>query len=302
MKLSVDSIWRQSTGITHTELANHVICGSWVKWGLNAKAICRKCTGKSSEPVEITLRSLPVTNSPGVPCPPSTEVIIFSITPMCSSTRSHIGSKIVLLVSTIPGIGAISSNCIALCSKPPRGDQGSTAIRLKEVHPLPLLRRHLPVHFGPLPTLGDTSTLVHTKGTVEFVSFTTTSNRQYIVDSRSVTKLPESTIAGITERISRRPAVFISIISIEPENFCAIVKALKELTVTYDFSVQYRQISRNLFVLATIHKNVENFCYSNDVRYAFIHGNNPFHIDLSKPNPILKYLGWANNTFSQKLF
>ncbi|KAH3705968.1 hypothetical protein Pelo_19484 [Pelomyxa schiedti] len=66
-----------------------------------------------------------------------------------------------------------------------------------------------------------------------------------------------------------------------------------------DFSVQYTKLANNLYVMTTKHNSVENFCYSTYALYCFIRGNNPFHIDLTQPNPIISFIGWANNTFSQ---
>ncbi|KAH3763282.1 hypothetical protein Pelo_4861 [Pelomyxa schiedti] len=148
-----------------------------------------------------------------------------------------------------------------------------------------------------------TSELAHITRTLEFVSLKTTSNRQCIVDSRFIPKLPESTIAGIPGRtFLHRPAIFVSIMSIQEENFLTLFKALSDFECSLEFTVQYGKISSNLFVLAAIHKSVENFCNRRDARSGFITGNNPFHVDLTQPNPILRFLGWANNTFSQNIF
>ncbi|KAH3714356.1 hypothetical protein Pelo_19134 [Pelomyxa schiedti] len=308
-------MWRQSTGISHTELSNHVLGGSWVKWSLNTKAACSKCNGKNGEPAEISLWSLPdITTSFDVHSH-SQEVITFHITPKCSSTRSHIKSKIVYLVTTIPGIGAFSSNSISLCSRARnhcnqlRLSGPLRLLRPSPTAPRPQQHPHLSTKHGHATTAAPgpvrqeyTSALAHVKGTLELVSLKTTSNRQCIVDSRFIPKLPESTIAGIPERISRRPAIFVSIMSIQEENFLTLFKALSDFQSSLEFTVQYGKISNNLFVLATIHKSVENFCYGSDLRSEFITGNNPFHVDFSQPNPILKFVGWANNTFSQTQF
>ncbi|KAH3763281.1 hypothetical protein Pelo_4860 [Pelomyxa schiedti] len=314
MRLIVNTMWRQSSGFSHTDLSNYVLGGSWVKWGLNSKATCSKCNGKNGEPAEISLWSLPETTTSFDLHSHSQEVITFYITPKCSSTRTHIKSKIVYLVTTIPGIGAFSSNSISLCS---RARNHCNQLRLSG--PLRLLRpspdapqqqqqqqqhSHLYTktdsHHTTTPGRGQqefTSALAHIKGTLEFVSLKTTSNRQCIVDSRFIPKLPQSTIAGIPERIFRRPVVFISIMSIREENFLPLFKALSDFQSSFDFTIQYCKISSNLFILAAIHKSVENFCYGSNARSGFITGNNPFHMDFSQPNDILQVVGRASNTF-----
>ncbi|KAH3763283.1 hypothetical protein Pelo_4862 [Pelomyxa schiedti] len=218
MRLIVDTMWRQSTGISHTELSNHVLGGSWVRWGLNTEARCSKCNGKNGgELAEITLWSVPdiITTSFNVHSH-SKEVITFHVTPKCSSTRTHIKSKIMYLVTTIPGIGAFSSNSISLCSKPSNHRiqhrlSGPRLLRpFLTASPPPPQQQHLHHLYTkiesdstttPAPAEQEcTSELAHITHTLEFVSLKTTSNRQCIVDSRFIPKLPESTIAGIPGR------------------------------------------------------------------------------------------------------
>ncbi|KAH3766909.1 hypothetical protein Pelo_1225 [Pelomyxa schiedti] len=305
MRLIVDTLWRQSSGISHTELSDHVLGGSWVKWGLNTEATCSKCNGKNGEPVEMSLWSLPDIATSFDVHSHSNEMIAFHLTPKCSSTRTHIKSKIVYLVTTIPGIGTFSSNPISLCSRPsnhhqprlsiPRLMRPFVAASPPHLHPLTKTNSYLATPVAPVQR--------EYTSALDLVSLNTMSNRQYIVDSRFVPKLPESTIAGIPGRIFRnRPAIFVSIMSIQEDNFVTLFKFMSEFQSSLEFTVQYGKISSNLFVLAAIHKSVENFYRRSEVRSECITGNNPFHVDFTQPNPILKFLGWANNTFSQSIF
>ncbi|KAH3767485.1 hypothetical protein Pelo_608 [Pelomyxa schiedti] len=350
MRLIVDAKWRQSSGISHTELSNHVLCGSWVKRGLRTVARCSTCSGKTGEPVETTLWSLPdltamettlwslpdLTASFHHAHSNPKEVIAFHVTPKCSSTRSHIKSKIILLVSTIPGVAPFASNPISLCSRdrnrgpqlrPIQSPLGSPEVIIPPpavmMEPQPLRRKnrdHVPSttaqdrdYYPSSRSKRDTDTsaqqqrveddsrcLVHTKSSMEYISFQTTSNRQCIVDSRSApVKFPESMIAGIPERIFRRPVIFVFILSVKEEHFIPLINSMIALQAPYEFTLQYGKISNDLFVIGCGHKNVESFCYGIAMRCKFLTGNNPFHMDITKPNPFIKFLGCANNTFSQ---
>ncbi|KAH3732129.1 hypothetical protein Pelo_17043 [Pelomyxa schiedti] len=283
MRLIVDAKWRQSSGISHTELSNHVLCGSWVKWGLRSEARCSMCAGKNGEPVETTLWSLPDLTASFDVHSHSKEVIAFHVTPKCSSTRSHIKSKIILLVSTIPGVEPFASNSISLCSR-----DRSRRHQLHKIQPLgspelipppavvignqPREKNHVhvpsttPQGTADCPTSqskrkpdscaqqqrveDDSRSLVHTKSSMEFISFQTTSNRQCIVDSRSdLGKFPESMIAGIPERIFRRPVIFISILAIKEENFITLINSMIALQPTYGFTLQYGKIASFMICL-----------------------------------------------------
>ncbi|KAH3722653.1 hypothetical protein Pelo_18641 [Pelomyxa schiedti] len=256
------------------------------------------------------------------------EVIAFHVTPKCSSTRSHIKSKIILLVSTIPGVAPFASNSISLCSRdrnrgpklrPIQSPLGSPEVIIPPpavmMGPQPLRRKnrdHIPSttaqdrdYYPSSRSKRDTDTsaqeqrveddsrsLVHTKSSMEYISFQTTSNRQCIVDSRSApAKFPESMIAGIPERIFRRPVIFVFILSVKEEHFIPLINSMIALQAPYEFTLQYGKISNDLFVIGCGHKNVESFCYGIAMRCKFLTGNNPFHMDITKPNPIIKFLG-----------
>ncbi|KAH3767328.1 hypothetical protein Pelo_810 [Pelomyxa schiedti] len=286
--------------------------------------------GKNGEPVETTLWSLPDLTASFDVDSHSKEVISFHVTPKCSSTRSHIKSKIILLVSTIPGVEPFASNSISLCSRdrsrcrrlrektllgspegiirPPAVMIGPQPREKNHVHvpptsakdlvsyPASRAKRSTEVSAPPQQCVEDEprSIVLHTKSTMEFISFQTTSNRQYIVDSRSApVKLPESMIAGIPERIFRRPVIFMFIIAIKEEHFIALINSLIALQPTYEFTLEYGKISDDLYVIGGGHKNVESFCYATEMRHKFLTGNNPFHMDITQPNPIIKFLGHA---------
>ncbi|KAH3767318.1 hypothetical protein Pelo_800 [Pelomyxa schiedti] len=269
----------------------------------NSEARCSRCSGKNGEPVETTLWSLPDLTASFDVDSHSKEVISFHVTPKCSSTRSHIKSKIILLVSTIPGVEPFASNSISLCSR-----DRSRSRRLHKIQPLGSPERIIrppAVMIGPQPreknhvhvptTAKDLvyypasrakrntevsapqqcveddprSVVLHTKSTMEFISFQTTSHRQYI---------------AITE-----------------EHFIALINSIIALQPTYEFTLEYGKISDDLYVIGGGHKNVESFCYATEMRHKFLTGNNPFHMDITQPNPIIKFLGCANNTFFSQL-
>ncbi|KAH3731716.1 hypothetical protein Pelo_17450 [Pelomyxa schiedti] len=325
-------MWRHTSGLSHTQLANHILRGSWVNLGWSQKALCTKCNMESGEPVAITLWSLPESSSSFGALSHSKEVFTFNLIPKCSSSRAHLHSQIALLVNTIPGIPSFSSNPISLCARErhkistkliasstqqQQHSQASSALEStrKPIRLLNPFNTELPAEYlhvlssfeppGGKPvriTQGRTD-----PGTVlgflasELTFLNTASSRQPIVDSRSVPRLAESTIAAIPERIRRRPAIFVMIIGIKDENFVPLHNILSEYQVPLDFSLQSTRLSNNLYVMTIRHKSVENFCYSSYALSQFARGHNPFHIDFTRPNPIITFIGWANNTFAQTM-
>ncbi|KAH3732020.1 hypothetical protein Pelo_17146 [Pelomyxa schiedti] len=320
MRFSVDGMWRQSSGLTHTQLSSHILRGSWIKCGssqrylTNTEALCTMCNLDDGVPVEITLWSLPDFTSSFGALSHSKEVFTFNLIPKCSSSRAHLHSHIVFQVNTIPGIPSFSSNPISLCARE-RHKNGLKLIRSRntQVHSrassVPTIVQN-PIDARPpaellnefQPSRGKPVRITHSQthpAVSEITSLSTSSNRQFIVDSRVVPRLPESTIAAIPERVIRRPAIFVTIMWIKDENLYPLVNAMSSYSAALDFWVQYTKIANNLYVTTTKHKSVENFCYSSYALCWFLQGNNPFHVDLTQPNHITTIVGWANNTFSQ---
>lgn len=318
MRFSVDGMWRQTSGLSHTQLANHILHGGyWAKYGTQNRALCKKCNSvEGGDPVEVTLWSLPECTLCFDAAAHPKEVFTFDVAPKCSSSRSHIRSKIAFLISTVPGIDTITSNPISLCSRnrrwnPPHSFTPEQQMVLINCSKWPSEERaENPISLlnelscrSVLKPLADPPNYSHQRTSLtqvsELVSLRSTSDRQTFLDSRSSPKLPESTVAAIPERILRRPAVIVTIMHVQEQNFDTLFNALSAYQGPLDFVIKYTKISSNLYVLTGKHKSVENFCYGNQCLSGFVRGDNPFHIDLTQPNPIVTFIGWANNTFSQ---
>ncbi|KAH3731717.1 hypothetical protein Pelo_17451 [Pelomyxa schiedti] len=336
MRLNVDSLWRQSMGMSPSDISNHVLKGKWLKYGTLQEALCQKCNTVNGAPVEITLWSLPdVTNSFDT-LSRAKEVFIFNLTTKCTSTKAHLKSEIVLVVSSIPGAYPFSSNPITICARdrhrqrrktPPSPTLPLPTMTLslspqhassKNIikHPMNLVQKinltppaqalsefRFPTFHGTAlkitPNGGDPKTVIGFLAS-EIQSLRPTSDKQSIVDSRSVQRLPESTIAAVPEVLLRRPAIiFVTIVSIADENFEILYSSMSKFQFPLEFILQYAKIANNLYVITTKHQSVESFCYASSIMGIFAKGNNPFHVDLTQPNPIFKFIGWANNTFAQ---
>ncbi|KAH3759981.1 hypothetical protein Pelo_8189 [Pelomyxa schiedti] len=346
MRLRVDGMWRETAGLSHTQLASHMLNGGyWAKYGTANKVSCTRCNCENGSPVEVTLCNLPDPTSCFDALSHSKEVFTFKLTPKCTSSRSHIGSKIVFLVTSVPGIATFSSNPVSLLSRDRRIDRptspkpllspsqssssssssssspppSSLCVRAKQ-HSEDVTRNplNLIIYSNPnvqtqhiatfcrntAPHITQSRVHHHSKNLLSvashLISLDSTSNRQTIVDSRIVPTLPESTIAAIPERVFRRPAIFVSIMCINAENFNILINAMSDYQVPLNFALQYRQLYDSLYIVTTKHQSVENFCYCNYTLSQFARGKNPFQMDLTKPNPIVTIIGWANNTFSQE--
>ncbi|KAH3759980.1 hypothetical protein Pelo_8188 [Pelomyxa schiedti] len=305
MRFSVDGMWRQTSGLSNTQLVNHVLRGHWIKYGTSPsqKALCTKCNALGGgAPVDLTLWNLPESSAGFGSLAHSKEVFTFRLHPKCSSSRSHIKSKLAFLVTSLPGVGTFCSNPVSLCSRDRHIEKytSTKSSSLPLVPKPPSLYLHA-TNYSTEHIVKNTFNLLRHSNSLAsaLVTLDTSSSRQFIVDSRIVPILPESTIAAIPERVFRRPTIVVLLMRITEENFNIMFTEMGTYQSPLDFVLQHRKLSDNLYIITMKHQSVENFCYCNEALARFARGKNPFHIDLTKPNPIVTFIGWANNTFSQ---
>ncbi|KAH3766618.1 hypothetical protein Pelo_1510 [Pelomyxa schiedti] len=111
-----DASWWRQHGIDRYSLSFAVLkYSTWCHASSLKEVVCRVCDPKKGNVVKM---------SPA-PMPQDCNSVEFDVTPVCNSTRSHIGSQIRLVVQGFPGLDIVSPP-VTLISRTSRKRQGLT--------------------------------------------------------------------------------------------------------------------------------------------------------------------------------
>ncbi|KAH3760932.1 hypothetical protein Pelo_7243 [Pelomyxa schiedti] len=325
MKVSVCRSWRITSGVSFTEIAQKVIGGTWLKYGTFESVACKKCCPQGEPPVDIQLLSLPDAVVRESVASSLTDDLIFELSTRCTSSREHLRSQVILLVSGISNLPPVTSKPLSLrarCHVPllstisqPAATTKTTTTTTPTNHSLVPAIRHAPTTIvvprtssRALAFVDYTNKYLHLPSpffegitrTVYFGKELAVKSGLYIdhlnlqtcVDSRCVSQLPEATVAGIPERFSWRPTVIVVFMEISSENF----DKLRTTFADAGFPFQSFQLAVNIFGFTSAHASVECLVQAlTNLKPFLVNTNNPFRMDLTMPNSIFRFIGWSSN-------